>query len=370
MKINKNKQMNNISQQNWEQILKKNSFQGHKVNRLAKAASNLDSDQFNYNSQTQILSFQNYKINLYNISSNNNTFSLSRLKHRLKLKLFGSYKEKHNKEIKHLAEIIKQKLQLEQQPKATQQRSSYLFRGTQAGCQGSVTIEKVEAIRARLEAEAAFGITFNSSKVKDTVEGGACSAMSLDFIDSYFKTKSICKEEPNYRSSLLLEKIRLNGTLFAKSSQQMKDLQAAFNTIEVLPSETPIDYSKNKVQSLANYYFLEINHSSKEIDTSTISNTQDIAKEVDELPKGVFLIRIIKPEDNDKLETQGHSMVFIKEEGVCLFYDPNFGVRDLSSDDDPSKALFNNFKLCLQTFKISKARFYQVQPSEEYTQTS
>lgn len=206
-------------------------------------------------------------------------------------------------------------------------------------------MDKVEAIRADLAAKAPLGIHFNSSKVINRIEGGTCSAMSLEFIDFYMKTKSLNEEQ------------------FATSSKKRRDLQAAFNTIEVIPLESSIDYSKNKIQSLANFYSLEIDHSSPEIDIAAMSHAKEIAKEVEALPDGVFLIRIIKPEDNDKLECNGHSLAIIKEEGLCLFYDPNFGVQNLSQVD-PSTALFNNFKTCLKMFGISKARFYQLQPQD------
>ena len=80
-------------------------------------------------------------------------------------------------------------------------------------------------------------------------------------------------------------------------------------------------------------------------------------------PEGIFLIRILKPADNEKLEDHGHSLVYIKENGLGLFYDPNEGVRNLASSEH-SQVLLAGFKSCFQSFKIHKARFYRLHPVE------
>jgi hypothetical protein len=245
-------------------------------------------------------------------------------------------------------------------PSLTKKRK-WLFRGTQTGSNGPVSITKVESIRAKLDAHRPIGIQFNQKKVAPSIEGGTCTAMSLEFLDSYFKTKKISIKQLDAQSDRLVDHLIKLGHNFASSSQEMRDRQAAYNTIEVQLSGDDIDYSKNKVQSLANYHSLIIDYSSPEIDVDKLDDESAISKEIDALPEGVFLVRILKPTNNEKLEEHGHSLVYIKERGLGLFYDPNYGVRNLSITEH-SKVLFKIFKNCFQLFEIHKARFYKLQP--------
>ena len=240
--------------------------------------------------------------------------------------------------------------------------SKLLFEGTQEGCKGSISISEAEAVRKKLEDKKVEGITFNSENLTDKIEGGTCTSMSLKFTSCYFKTKEVCKKDPNYQPKMLLDKLSLIGHKFASSSDKMKNRQAAYNTIETKNIEGNIDYSKNKVQALANDRSLKINFSSKEIEVDYYhENIETISKEIDNLPEGVFLLRILKPKDNKKLEDHGHTLVYIKEEGIGLFYDPNLGVVNLSPKEH-SDLLTTCMLKNLNDFEINKARFYQVQP--------
>ncbi len=241
-------------------------------------------------------------------------------------------------------------------------RMKWLFKGSQAGCNGQVSVDKVESIRAKLQAHRSNGIQFNQKKVSPSVEGGTCTAMSLEFLDSYFKTKKITIEQPDARSDMLVDHLIRLGRNFSSSSQEMRDRQAAYNTIEVKLNGSEIDYSRNKVQSVANYHSLSIDYSSPEIDLAKLDDESSISKEVNALPEGAFFIRILKPANNEKLEEHGHSLVYIKERGLGLFYDPNYGVRNLSPSRH-SKILFKGFKSCFESFGVNKARFYRFQPT-------
>lgn len=241
--------------------------------------------------------------------------------------------------------------------------SQWLFKGTQAGCNGAVSVAKVESIRAKLDVRRPIGIQFNQKKVVDSIEGGTCSAMSLEFLDSYFKAKKINVKTADEQSALSIDRIVKLSQKFASSSQEMKSRQAAYNTIEVDRSlGSAIDYSKNKVQSLANYHSLVIDYSSSEIDTEKLDHERRLSKELKDLPEGAFLVRILKPAKNDKLEEYGHSFVYIKENDMGLFYDPNQGVRNLSPSEH-SKILLEEFKNYFRAFGINNARFYRMRPA-------
>lgn len=243
----------------------------------------------------------------------------------------------------------------------------WLFKGSQANGTGKVLTSKAEAIRVSLDSCGVAGIHFNKDKISDFIEGGTCSAMSLEFLNSYFKIRKECSILPEQRSEILLERVKQLGNFFASSSEEMRNRQTAYNTIEVDKLDPEIDYSKNKIQALANYHFLNIDHCSKEIDVSTLTNENELEPEIEALPHGAFLLRILEAADNEKLETHGHSLVYIKEQDLGLFYDPNYGVRNLTSSGH-SKVLFNGFQDCFQTFKINKARFYRLQPQESEAQ--
>lgn len=232
----------------------------------------------------------------------------------------------------------------------------WLFKGTQISAQGNVSIEKAEVIRAKLASQSSpLGIHFNKSKIVDQLVGGTCSAMALQFVDRYFQIKKSCEG-----SEQILKQIAAIGIQFSASSAEMRDRQAAYNTIEVVKSSEERDFSKNKMQSLANDHNLSIKFSSNEMDVEKLDTEQSLQNDVDALPEGAYLVRIIKPANNEKLEEHGHSLIYIREQGVNLFYDPNLGARNLVGAKH-STVLFNSFKENFATFQVSKARFYQLQ---------
>ncbi len=231
----------------------------------------------------------------------------------------------------------------------------WLFKGTQNEGRGGVSVSKVEKIRAKLESQSALGIEFNPKKVTDRIEGGTSSAMSLEFLNVYFKTKEIILKKSDSQSNLLLSRLMGFAEEFSASSEYMRNLQAAFNTIEVRKLDRAVDYSKNKMQSLANYHSFVIDYSSKEMKLYK-NIRKKIVRVVSTLPEGAFLVRLLKSAKNEKLEAHGHTMVYIREKGIRLFYDPNFGARCLTPSEH-NQVLFNSFKKCCRVFQKNKARF-------------
>lgn len=238
----------------------------------------------------------------------------------------------------------------------------WLFVGTQQGKSGSVSKKVVDDLRIQLDIRHPPGIRFSPNKVVDCLEGGTCSSMTLEFLDSYFKEKADQSKLGDSSVEGMIKRIQNLSDKFLCSSEKRRDLQAAFNTIVVenIPGGT-VDYSRNKVQSLANFHDLEIDYCSRELDLTTVKSEKDIADLISELPKGAFFIRIIQPANNDKLEVQGHSLAYIKEDGLEVYYDPNYGARNLSSLEN-AKAIFENFNQNLSRFQVSQARFYRLQP--------
>jgi hypothetical protein len=246
-------------------------------------------------------------------------------------------------------------------------RKKLLFRGSQEGCSGPVSVSKVESIRATLDARHELGIRFNRAKVSDTVEGGTCSAMALEFLSDYFKARKITSKQPGSSTNALLHQLRGLGKKFSTSSEEFRNRQAAFNTIEIsnhgkikesnLGAWTPF-YAKHKIQSLANYHSFVVDYS-KAIDAEHATEAE-VFQALADLPEGAYLLRGVKPDKSAKLEEFGHSMIYIKGKGFTLFYDPNFGLKNLSSAKH-SKAIYNSFKIYLG-LGFTSANFYRLAP--------
>lgn len=230
---------------------------------------------------------------------------------------------------------------------------SWLFKGSQRSCNAGVTSSKVEAIRKKLEANCPEGVSFNPEKVHGIVTGGTCSAMSFSFIKKYL---AITKESPEK----LVESLISLRPLFEGSSEKMRDRQAAFNTIEVMGDLTDVDHSRNKIEALARYYHYHIAYASEEIVTTAPDCIERLQKELAQLPDGVYIVRILKPADNDKQEAHGHSMVYIRSKEHSFYYDPNNGAIELTHLDH-AEIIYQSFKFCISTFNVSQARFYRIE---------
>jgi len=243
-------------------------------------------------------------------------------------------------------------------------KKTWIFTGTQAGCDGPVSTAAVESIRVELEQQSPAEIHFNQGKVSDYLSGGTCTAMSLEFLRSYFKIKKICRDKLDCRPKTILRDIARIGKKFAASSKKMRNRQAAYNTIEVMKLDDAIDFSRSKIQALVNYHFFTVDYTSQELD---VDNIYALSNEVNCLPKGIFLIRILKHADNEKLEDYGHSLAYIKEDNLSLLYDPNYGARNLSASEH-AKVLFEFFQQSFHAFQVKKARFYRLEPTRSFVQ--
>ncbi|NDE82785.1 MAG: hypothetical protein EB051_04150, partial [Chlamydiia bacterium] len=233
-----------------------------------------------------------------------------------------------------------------------------IFYGTQRYHNGSVDSGRVYSILDKLISAAPDGIHFNQASFKpDTpLEGGTCTAMSLEFLSLYLNRGS--------REDLLAQ---LTEKL-SFSSQELRNRQMAFNMIEVNPElvsqkcldVTPFDYTKNKIQAIANYHDLRIDYASQELDLSINENNDLFHQIMKNLPDGAFLIRVLKPAKNSKMEEYGHSLAYIQDGKTGILYDPNYGLRHI----DPEKTKQVLYRLIktnvVQEFGLSQLRFYRL----------
>lgn len=201
------------------------------------------------------------------------------------------------------------------------------FKGSQHGCSGPADGQKIFQTLKSLPSPF---IDFKEEYFNSTyVEGGTCTAMSLDIAA---KIENICppkKAKNAFQFSQCIEEIAFN---YASSKQIFRDRQSAFNSITVSPSAP--DTAIAKVQALASYHSFIVNKAAP--DLSIYEQDRDIylknfMDEVNRIPSGTYFIRNLKLADNQKLEEYGHSTVLIKSELGSFYYDPNNGVRTLTN---------------------------------------
>lgn len=234
-----------------------------------------------------------------------------------------------------------------------------LFEGSQNGCNGIAERERVLQVVDRVDRLREQGVFFNRSKITGSVEGGVCSAMSMDFAGAFFKLRKVNVNVGQSSSDFFLKSILDLGAQFAQSSEEMRIRQAAFNTIEVRRDAPSVDVSRSKVQSLANFYGFKINHASDEIVVNSVISNRILDEEVSKLPDGLYLLRTIQPSNNERLERCGHSMIYFKERQEGLLYDPNVGARYMRNVNHTSE-LSQSLSDCYQAFSTSRARFYRL----------
>ncbi len=241
--------------------------------------------------------------------------------------------------------------------KASQQRTISFFNGSQEECEGWISREQAEKIRFFLQNRAEPGIRFNKNKIPVRLEGGTCSVMALQFADIFFKLfQDRCWDKVTER----IEKIK---KYFLKSSMNRRNIQAAFNTIEVIHPLEKHDYLRNKVASMANLYRFKINLCSPEIEIDKIEKTPSYQRIIENLKKGVYFVRLVKIMENDKLEEKGHSFIYVKTKELSLFYDPNGGPVQFPATQT-FKVLAERLKIVRDRFQVPTARFYRLVPKD------
>ena len=236
---------------------------------------------------------------------------------------------------------------------------NWLWKGHQGTATGKFSIKKSEAVRDFIDHHHAEWISFNKNLTTKTLKGGSCTAMSMGLAASYLKKRvylPLGAQIEEFRNCM-----RFIRADYEQPSREMRSRQAAFNTIEVTRGLEEIDYSLNKIKSLANYHHLEIDYASEEffINKTAFNEFQMI---MNALPEGVYILRLIAPIDNEKLEKHGHTLVYVKEPNIGFFYDPNWGVKDLYKKEH-AEIIWEALKQNYRSFQVTHSRFYRVHSS-------
>jgi hypothetical protein len=232
---------------------------------------------------------------------------------------------------------------------------------SQEGCCGSISVERADAVRQKLQEGATPGISFDSSIYRRCPSIlGTCTVMSLEFATSYFRLRAE-STDINPSNELFLDKLRQLGERFEISSEEIRSRQAACSSITV-DRTVNMDVSRSKVQSWIKYYGFRTDHCSREMNITTSGVWQ---QEIDALPYGVYFVRMHKPTDNHKLEARGHSMIYVHEEGdIGFFYDNNWALEKISAINNSTNGtlLYERLLNVHRQWDIPSTRFYRLQP--------
>ncbi len=225
---------------------------------------------------------------------------------------------------------------------------------SQGDADGSVTEAAVKQVFSKISSQKERGVTFKKEYICSTLRGGACSALAFNFIKNYIGRT---EEHPFWRKKRVIKDISHEASQGARLEHRIQ--QAAFNCIAQDPSTQTSDFTRAKMQSLANFYDLRIIKASEEFKVSSEEHTSRV---IDPLANGIYLVRMLLPSDNEKKEAFGHSMVYIQSDQSSFFYDPSRRVKELN-DDNQSKQIHQFLMENHSNYGLKTARFYQVIPN-------
>lgn len=242
---------------------------------------------------------------------------------------------------------------------------SFVTRGSQIGKNGSYELKDPKIAFTTLNASAPNSIYFDANKIKSTLSGGVCSAMSFRSIKRYRKFRSTGMSPA--------ASVRAIGKEFDTASAEFRSIQAIYNTISRKQdaqgnlAQTE-DFKKDKIEALLKFDNPEcsVMRSSEDINLNDLDATSKITALFDSLPEGIFIVRALNPliSDSDKQQVEfaskeeryGHTTYLIKEEGENFYYDPSIGFVHITAPEQVDSILrWENFR-----WNIPSVRFYQV----------
>lgn len=221
------------------------------------------------------------------------------------------------------------------------------------------------------------GVFFDEIRLENEVEGGSCSAIALkvaklavdlfnsldveaeDFCDQYLaKITDAVK-------SLNREGIKKSGP-GKRFRKEIRSLQGAYNTICVDKSQKVDDIAQEKIKAIGSYYNLTVKQSTDQLNVKSNDNfEEDLNRQLQSLSDGVYLIRILQLEDNHKLETKGHSVVYVKhQKGLETYFDTQLGLYDLTIADNGNKEkkhlIYHSLRSADMRFGVDCLKFHKL----------
>lgn len=196
--------------------------------------------------------------------------------------------------------------------------------------------------------------------------GGTCTSMSMSFVEQVLAIFDIDAQDFEYR---LYE----HRYTYMESSPEFRYYQACFNAIRPKSGTKAPDLRERKIQRISECYNLTVEKTTRtfrvaaydaskgfEIDRIIEYQKHLHARLADlgDLEDGVYFIRARLNSNEDFIDTDGHSLVYIKKEGRSFFYDPNYGLYRATGSDRDTLAYFLSISNCewpcsqIQLFKI------------------
>lgn len=195
------------------------------------------------------------------------------------------------------------------------------------------------------------------------VDKGTCTAMSFVFAKKYLMA---CRSfNAKFREDYIgiIERI---SPEFEQSNELFRSLQIVFNTIKLAENTNPLsdEFKLQKIAAMGSYFDFSINEGVGFSLAVPLPHVIDLLEEIiKNLEDGVYLVRQIAPEQNEKGELHGHTTLFIKERDIQLFYDPNQGIVELESGKEVTKLYL---KLCHinQQYDVKDVSIYRLDLGE------
>lgn len=226
-----------------------------------------------------------------------------------------------------------------------------VLKGSQEGKIGPTHYETMNRAFKIISERAPNGVVFNVNRLVDYLYGGTCSAMTFSF----------ARDLINNPIRDFHERIVTVMKDYTKSKEAFRAEQIAFNAIEKDTSTVVEDFKRAKVQSLANYYDMELDYASEEFSVDSITrNPEYFNKAVETLPEGFYIVRILNPSNNFKEERWGHTTLYVKNkiEGD-YFYDPNYGLTEIATGET-GPFFSKHFQELKRDWFITRPRFYRI----------
>jgi hypothetical protein len=194
----------------------------------------------------------------------------------------------------------------------------------------------------------------------DTLNGGACTAMTADLS---LKIESECHPQEAQDPQQFINCAIEIAVDYNRENPIFRDRQCAFNSFTVDPKAP--DPALAKIEALLTYHNAIVVQAIPEEPINKAKNTlcdeplERLIIQINQAEPGSYFVRMIVPENNEKLEHMGHSLGLFKTKWGSFFYDPNKGLKGLSNQNLGEKV----YQLLLENaerWRVSYPRLYRI----------
>lgn len=226
---------------------------------------------------------------------------------------------------------------------------------------GPIEINSVKEIVKGLNEKASHVtkvVNFNENSMDKDLIGGSCSSIALRVGLVGIKCLQESEDDESLTNCVrdIVEKIH---NLPRSGRKEVRNLQAAYNTIQVDTSVKVDDISQEKIKALVSFFDMKVCQSSEELLVEETDSCEKVYDEmINKLKSGVYLVRVLQKENNHKLETQGHSTIYIKgKNGKELYFDTQLGLYDVSKAQD---LIYRSMCSAKKQFAVDVCKFHQL----------